>query len=160
MIQSRTVLIAALLLPIVALGILTGYKHYKVTVGVKVTLPIEGYDPRDLLSGHYLTYRVIYGAKNICKMSQAKKNPVRYVCLQPKGFSYSKPMNCEIMIKGTCSGSRFKAGIERFYIPEASAGQLDKDVRSKKGSIVLSVTPDGHAQIKDLLINGKSWNSK
>jgi len=33
-------------------------------------------------------------------------------------------------------------------------------VRSKKGSIVLSVTPDGTAQIKDLLIDGKPWNSK
>jgi uncharacterized membrane-anchored protein len=64
------------------------------------------------------------------------------------------------MIKGNCSGSQFKAGIERFYIPENQASKLDKDVRSKKGSIVLSVTPDGHAQIKDLLIDGKSWKSK
>ncbi len=157
---SKTILIIALVFPIVALGILTGYKHYHVTVGLEVTLPIEGYDPRDLLSGHYLIYRVKYGAKNLCKLSQVKKNPVGYVCLQPKGFSYKKPENCQIVIKGTCRGTLFKAGIERFYIPEDQAKRLDKDVRSKKGSIVISVTPDGKAQIKDLLIDGKPWNSK
>jgi uncharacterized membrane-anchored protein len=158
--RSRILLIVALVFPIIALGILTGYKHYKVTVGTEVILPIEGYDPRDLLSGHYLTYRVNYGAKNICEQSKAIKHSVGYVCLQPKHFTYFKPETCQLMIKGNCSGSQFKAGIERFYIPENQASKLDKDVRSKKGSIVLSVTPDGHAQIKDLLINGKSWKSK
>jgi uncharacterized membrane-anchored protein len=85
---------------------------------------------------------------------------VGYVCLEPKGFSYKKSKSCQIVIKGTCTRTRFEAGIERFYIPEDQAQQLDKDVRSKKGSIVLSVTPDGNAQIKDLLIDGKPWNSK
>lgn len=158
--QSRITLIAALLVPIVALGVLTGYKHYRVTIGTEVILPIEGYDPRDLLSGHYLTYRVNYGAKNICEQSKSNQYTVGYVCLQPKHFTYFKPKSCQIMIKGTCNGTRFKAGIERFYIPEDQAVKLDKDVRSKKGSIVLSVTPDGHAQIKDLLIDGKPWNAK
>ena len=157
--RSRITVITALLVPIIALGILTGYKHYKVTVGTEVILPIEGYDPRDLLSGHYLTYRVNYGAKNICEQSKSNQY-TGYVCLEPKHFTYFKPESCQIMIKGTCNGTRFKAGIERFYIPEDQAVKLDKDVRSKKGSIVLSVTPDGHAQIKDLLIDGKPWNAK
>lgn len=158
--RSKTVLISALLIPIVALGILTGYKHYKVTVGTKVTLPIEGYDPRDLLSGHYLTYRVNYGVKNICEQSGKINYSDGYVCLEPKHFSYLKPESCGIMIKGTCNRSRFEAGIERFYIPENQADQLDEDVRSRKGSIVLSVTPDGNAQIKNFLIDGKPWNDK
>ena len=158
--RSKTVLLSALLFPIVALGILTGYKHYKVTAGIEVTLPIEGYDPRDLLSGHYLTYRVNYETRNVCEQSQRANYSEGYICLDPRHFSYLKPESCELMIKGTCSGSRFKAGIERFYIPENQAKKLDKDVRSKKGSIVVSVTPDGHAQIKDLLIDGKPWNEK
>ena len=158
--RSKTVLISALLFPIIALGILTGYKHYKVTVGMEVILPIEGYDPRDLLSGHYLTYRVNYGTKYICEQSRKANYSEAYVCLDPKYFSYHKPQTCNLVIKGTCKGSRFRAGIERFYIPEDQAKKLDKDVRSKKGSIVLSVTPDGHAQIKDLLIDDKPWNEQ
>ena len=157
--RSKAVLVIALLFPIVALGILTGYKHYKVTAGAEVILPIEGYDPRDLLSGHYLTYRVNYETKRICELGKGK-NHTGYICLEPRYFSYFKPKNCQMVIKGTCDRSRFKAGIERFYIPENQAKKLDKDVRSKKGSIVVSVTPDGHAQIKDLLIDGKPWNER
>jgi uncharacterized membrane-anchored protein len=158
--RSKAILIGALLFPIVALAILTGYKHYKVTVGLEVILPIEGYDPRDLLSGHYLTYRVNYGVKNVCRPKKPQNKTVGYVCLEPKGFSYKKSKSCQIVIKGTCTRTRFEAGIERFYIPEDQAQQLDKDVRSKKGSIVIAVMPDGTAQIKDLLIDGKPWNSK
>ncbi len=160
--RPKIILISALLFPIVALGFLTGYKHYRVTYGQEVTLPIEGYDPRDLLSGHYLIYRVDYGVKDLCQPPKKRSHAVvtGYVCLKPKQFSHSKPESCEVVIKGTCRGNQFKAGIERFYIPEDQAEKLDKDVRSKKGSIVISVMTDGKAQIKDLLIDGKPWNSK
>lgn len=156
--QTKKALLAALIFPILALILLTAYKKYKLAFGKEVQLSISGYDPRDLLSGHYLTYRVDYDAKNIC--SKVTRKVPGYICLEPRRFHFSKPEGCKLFIKGTCNRNRFEAGIERYYIPESEAKRLDKDVRSNKGSIVIMVAANGKAQIKELLIDGKSWRSK
>lgn len=156
MIYTKRALIFTLIFPIVALIILTGYKHYIISNGVEVTLPISGYDPRDLLSGHYLIYQVDYGVEGIC--SSKSLIQTGYVCLEPKMFSYNFPQDCNKLITGICQyGGRFVAGIEKFYIPEGKAKFLEQQVLSKSASIVLSITSSGHAQVKDLLINGISW---
>ena len=158
MIQSKKGLLIALIVPIVALALLVGYKQYILSIGKKITLPITGYDPRDLLSGHYLIYTINYGVDGICGETPYKLQKTGYVCLDPKKFSYRRPDHCEIMIKGVCSHGRFKAGIERYYVPEAEAKKLEHLVQSL--SIVLSVPKNGKAQIKDLLINGTSWRDQ
>ncbi len=159
MIESNRKLIAVLVFPIVALMFLAGYKSYLVNTGSEVILPITGYDPRDLLSGHYLTYQVDYGVEEICN-GRGKMLREGYVCLNPKKFSFSPINNCQQMIKGICKRrNRLDAGIERYYIPEDQAKDLDRKVRSGKASIVVSVHPSGTAQIKDLLIDGKPWRS-
>ena len=33
-------------------------------IGSEIILPISGFDPRDILSGHYLVYRIDYGIQN------------------------------------------------------------------------------------------------
>jgi len=160
MIESNRKLIAVLVFPILALMFLTGYKSYLWNTGQEVILPITGYDPRDLLSGHYLTYRVEYGIENLCgnQNGHRKRGRDGYVCLNPKQFSFYPMDSCTLVIKGSCDGfNRFEAGIERYYIPEDRAKPLDKDVREGKASIVVSVQPSGKAQIKDLLIDGKPW---
>jgi uncharacterized membrane-anchored protein len=154
-IQSRRLLLFALIFPIAGLAALTAYKKYILSFGQEVVLPISGYDPRDLLSGHYLTYRVDYGLTQDCYSGSMTHDA--YVCLDTKSVSYSYPDGCERLIKGQCRGSRFEAGIEKFYVPEDKAKILEDKVRDKSGSIVLSVTRDGRAQVKDLLIDGKSW---
>ncbi len=158
MIKTKKGLLIALVVPIICLVVLTGYKKYILSVGKEVILPITGYDPRDLLSGHFLIYTVNYGVKKICKGNFSYKNKrPGYICLDSKKFSYSWPYKCELVIAGKCRGTRFEAGIERFYIPQENAKELDKLVRNKKASILLSVPINGKAQIKDLLINGTPW---
>lgn len=156
MIKNKNAFIIALVFPIIALLSLTAYKKYIVSVGKKIIFPISGYDPRDLLSGHYLVYSIDYGVENICPPHQG--DSTGYVCLEPKMFSYSKPSNCLKFIRGICNANRFEAGVEKFYIPEDQANKLDKQIRTGAASIVLSVTPDGQAQVNDLLINGQPWN--
>jgi uncharacterized membrane-anchored protein len=156
MIRSRVGLITALLFPIVILLLLTAYKRHILTSGHEVIFPISGYDPRNLLSGHYITYRVDYGVDNLCagiaNIQQA------YVCLAPKVFSLTLPKECQLYIRGTCHVEQFRAGIEKYYIPENKAQYLDKQIRNKMASIVISVMPNGNAQVKNLLINGKVWH--
>ena len=45
-------------LPILFLGIWGVILSFQINSGIEVRLPIMGYDPRDLLSGHYILYQI------------------------------------------------------------------------------------------------------
>lgn len=156
MTHSTKTITLFLLFPVVALLALTVYKKSIVTFGKEVILPITGYDPRDLLSGHYLIYRIDYGVDATCTQDFIDGQPA-YMCLEPKMFTFFQTGNCEIEIVGTCNLGRFEAGIEKFYVPQEKAYALERLIQSKKASIVLAVPPKGKAQVKDLLIEGIPW---
>ncbi len=155
-------LIIAILFPIILLGLITMSKHIKYISGEEFIIPIRGFDPRDLLSGHYLIYQIDYGNDG-CNSS--KKNDVAYMCLQKDKDKYDSEVvygrwelhDCLAYIAGRCKYGQFKAGIERFYIPQEHAYKLDRVVRKKKGKIVLSITKSGKAVVKDLLIDDLPW---
>jgi uncharacterized membrane-anchored protein len=159
MIQTKRALILALIFPILVLAGLSVYRGYVRSTGVEVILPISGYDPRDLLSGHYLIYRIEYGVEGICS-GLTGQGTTGYVCLDPKMFSSSQPLNCSTLIRGICNDGRFEAGIEKYYVPEKQARQLEQQIQSKSASILLSITSTGQAQVKDLMVNGRSWKSQ
>ena len=150
-------LLLGLLLPIIALVGNVYWHHYQRQNGQLITLPIEGFDPRDLLSGHYLTYQVDYGLTPICQ----EPNQTVGLCLQPTVSTFSldlSPSTCQVWLKGQCDNAKhFSAGIERFYIPEQYASTLDKLVRNHQGALVIRVNHSGDASIVDLLIDGKPW---
>lgn len=162
-------LVFSLLLPIGCLVLLAAYKHIKIMTGIEVAIPIEGYDPRDILSGHYLTYRLDIDQQEYCGRGE-DRDPV-YLCLDQESFDdtlYEHEISslipfpserCKAVLKGRCNGSRFSAGIERFYIPEAHGYTLDRVVRNGKGKILVAIDQEGKAVVKDLLINDKSWKA-
>ena len=154
MIQSKSLMIIALFLPLVSMICLAGYKKIRLSTGKEAVLPIGGYDLRDLLPGHYLRYRVDYGIENLCS---GHGNQEVYVCLDNKQISFSAPRSCGLFIRGNCKYSNFEAGIERYYVPESDASRLESLIRDKEASILISVSSDGTAQIKDLLISGHPW---
>ncbi|EIJ36377.1 GDYXXLXY domain-containing protein [Thiothrix nivea] len=155
--NKRILLIVALALPILSLGLNAYLKSAQRANGEEVVLPITGFDPRDLLSGHYLQYRVDYGVENGCGEHRTEAS----VCLRPMRGIYpqgSLPQDCGLFIRGRCDSSAdFLADIERFYIPEEYAQSLEDKVRDRKGELVLSVDRQGNAAIRDLLIEGKPW---
>ena len=152
-------IILAIAFPIIVLLALMFYKQHIINTGKTVVLAIEGFDPRDLLSGHYLNYRIDYQAENQCDLSLASTQ----LCLQPyRRFAEGGQLDadCQLYLNGSCRNGRFKAGIERYYIPETDAKELDKLVRESRGELVVSINKNGQAVIKDLLIDGKSWAKK
>ena len=62
----------ALLLPVLLLASVAGWKSWVVAAGNRVILPIQGFDPRDLLSGHYLIYTIDYGIEGLCELGVAR----------------------------------------------------------------------------------------
>lgn len=57
MTNIRSVLLVALLLPLIGLGGLWGVQQARATTGPVMRAEITGLDPRDLLHGHYLAFR-------------------------------------------------------------------------------------------------------
>lgn len=153
MIKSSNRLIIALIIPVLILGLICAKKQYDLTHGAEVTLPISGYDPRDILSGHYLVYQIDFNIPNLC----ATLAIPGYVCINPRVFSAAPIKGCRLIIKGNCRGGRFETGAEKFYIPENRAAELNAKILTHSAAIVLSVTADGTARAKDLLIDGISW---
>ncbi len=162
----------AVAFPILCLAALTAYKQVRLMAGTAVTIPIAGFDPRDLLSGHYLTYRLDLGpgGEAICDGEQAR-HPEVLVCVAADQGSMTSARRlamdelpadatargCTVVLRGRCEYGRFLSGAERFYVPEEHAAALDRAVRSRQGAVVLAVDRTGRAAVKDLLIDGKPW---
>ena len=157
MIKNKKAILIALLFPIISLAGIAAYKKYILFLGHDFILPISGYDPRDLLSGYYLSYQINYGVDGICASNGITLKQEGYLCFEPRMFSYSAPKGCAKLIRGACLQGRFIAGIEKYYVSADMAKKLEQSLISKEASIVLSLASNGEAQVKDLLVNGKSW---
>lgn len=162
--NNSKLLIAAIVFPILILIGMAVQHAYGVKNGGLVTLKITGYDPRHLLSGHYLTYRVDFEVdkpETLCPSYGSHQKA--YICFSDKREFVSERSalkNCPLYIKGTCNYSVFSAGIERFYIPQEFAKELDTVVQDGKGQIIVSIQKDGKGIVKDLLIDNlhyKDW---
>ena len=153
---NKKLLIIALLIPILFLLGFTIKNQLALSHGKEFSLPVEGFDPRDLIAGHYLIYRVNYGGVPKCSVGQK----LSYVCLDPYGdYASLKPEDgsCKLFIKGSCEYGGFSAGIEKFYIPEEFSRELTSKIVNHKGKILISVSKSGDAIIKDLLIENCPW---
>lgn len=154
-------LLFAIAFPIVLLLGLTLQKHTLRQTGVKRIFPISGYDPRDLLSGHYLIYAIDYGVGDLCRYDSSNYSSQQldsHICFDTNTHT-AGPVSpsCQVAIRGECKGSRFVAGLERFYVPQEKALALERLIQSKKASIVVSIGDGGQAQVTDLLIEGVPW---
>ena len=97
-----------------------------------VTLPITGYDPRNLLSGHYIEFRIDW-----------------------------KNANChQLDWNGSCPRKDFE-GITRYYVPESEARKLERVINNSnhRTEIVFAYKKDSIISPKpqELQIDGQMW---
>ena len=168
--------IAALALPVLALTALVGHQELLLANARILSVPLTGFDPRDLLRGHYIRaqmdwdwerapavndYDVVDGA--LCVLAETPKPRVRFLAGWKSGDP--TPPDCKLVIAGHARApSRFApsqldngdGGIQ-FYVPEARASDLEKLMRERPGSLTadLAVRADGGAAIKALRIDGQ-----
>ncbi|EMJ62040.1 MULTISPECIES: GDYXXLXY domain-containing protein [Leptospira] len=166
----KLILPAALILPIVFFGWEIVTLEYSKSSGKELILPITGYDPRDLLSGHYLRYDILYQTDSICQnpdsYRKSESDQRHCVCYPHSGkikegegafISDCSPDMlkdrgvCRLHLRGTCRYGRFKIGNERFYVNEEKAMEYETRLRKEKVHIRLKVDSEGKA-ITDSLI--------
>jgi uncharacterized membrane-anchored protein len=153
---NRKYQIIAIFLPLVAMSIWVGSYAFVRQTAREFTFPIAGYDPRDLLSGHYLQYRVDYKLPLKCEMNA----PEWCVCIEdstPYAFvsreGRCSEISCSMPMKGRCDGLRFLAGIERFYFPEKFTKKLA--VVPPRSSITISLGSSGQAVVKSMQVEDR-----
>lgn len=148
--------LAAIVAPLLVMLTWVASLALHVQTGVEVELRITGYDPRDLLAGHYLRYQVDYGRPIDCLTGGR-----RCLCLNPQGQGIASAESvgsceensaCTIQLKGDCQQGRFVAGIERFYFPEKHGKTLA--VVPDSATILVKIDEDGHGMVTDLKVNG------
>ncbi|MCB1172100.1 MAG: GDYXXLXY domain-containing protein [Leptospiraceae bacterium] len=150
-------LLFALALPILVLGFQATRLAVVRGTALRVQLPIEGYDPRDLLAGHFITYQLKLADRSQCQdrrksaclcFDEISERP-RYSRL--RGCHDHDLQYCAAYIKGSCQSGRFRAGVEKFFIPESEAAELDQRVRRDGAWIELAVETNGQAHPVRLL---------
>lgn len=150
-------------LPIAVLGAWVARLSWLDHSGTHVRLPVTGYDPRDLLAGHYLTYTVDYGPAGACPQGPDADLAEACICLTQNtttalheatwsGPCDVRPATCPVFIQGACRYGRFTADIERFYFPETFRSTLA--TVPEKSAITVALTPEGRGVVTGFTVDG------
>jgi uncharacterized membrane-anchored protein len=128
--------------------------------GEAIKLPLDGYDPRDLLSGHYVQVRLI-AAREAASLAPHESTRVA-VCLE-RGDDGLHHVTRWRNVGDTCApflvGTRrvdVDFGVDRFYVDERRADAVAA-VRSGEDTYLLAtVDSSGTIHPLDLVVAGKS----
>ena len=139
--MKNKLLLLILLIPVICLFIWNCFLWYDKDSGTEITVSIMGYDPRDLLSGHYIRYRIDWNKTDI---------------KQFENKTFTKQDFVDSLNKTSY----------RFYVSENHAKYLDKilmeannikEEDKKNIEVVYSYKLGKHPIAKKLLINGQPY---
>ncbi|EKR72476.1 GDYXXLXY domain-containing protein [Leptospira noguchii] len=171
----KLILPVALLLPVLFFASEIITLEFTKTRGKELILPIAGYDPRDLLSGHYLQYNIGFQTEDVSGVCKRQKNEIlnqsntdrkSCICYPHLGRIYENEglfvedcneetledkSICNVYLRGTCKYGRFEIENGRYYVNEQKALEYEKRLRKEKVHIRLKVNQEGKA-ITDSLI--------
>ena len=128
--KNKYVLLFFLILPIVVYMFWVGKIETQIHTAKTVKVTMQGYDPVDLLSGHYLLLRPDW-SKTDCSQFDNNTCPTEL-------FAYSY----------------------RYYLPETDAISIDKEIaRNLNIKIEMEFAINGKANplVKELYINNQQW---
>ena len=123
--------------------------------GVEVRLPVEGFDPRDLLSGHFVRFRLAAERE----AAEVEPSASEYCLEEREGrhhVSRVRDSDCPLYLRAV-QESPVRFGVDRFYIDERQA-EAAAVVRAGPDTYLRArVTRDGRVHPVDLVIEGRSF---
>lgn len=122
----------AVFVPVILFVAFCGYFFIQIALGTEVKVRIQGFDPRDLLAGHYIRYSIDWENTDCAQFPNK-------ICPQ-KDFEQSY----------------------KFYVPQEMALVLEREIRNtqNQAEIVFSYQNGKKPFALQLLINGKSFEGK
>lgn len=160
--SRNKIILMAVALPFIVLCLLVVRAEYNIRTGEQWNFEITGYDPRDLLRGHYLRFNLKYNwqdNKNNCNSRQdcclcLTKNLSPYPDVHKTACDTARQLCDGYMLMDK------ESILNRFYIPEDSAQtaeRLLRDARSQQQAYLsVSINKKGQPAIIDLFINDQS----
>jgi uncharacterized membrane-anchored protein len=158
-------LIFALALPIIVLCLLIVRAEIHIGQSKVWTFDVGGYDPRDLLRGHYLRFNIQFDWQSEANSCQGDNDCC--LCLTDNGDSPPKVYETSCPVAKTqCDGfmrSEFRRELNRYYVAETDAKRAETILLAAQAKndakITLAINQAGTPQIVDLLIAGRTLES-
>lgn len=144
--------IAALALPLIGLGGMWVQADRLSRQGTEWDVPIQGYDPRDLLQGHYVQFQYDWpgldgdmsGLEGGDLCIEGKAPAIARVVPAANGSNEA----CPNFVSGQAPGHEFLEGSVggRLYASQAEALRLQDELMdpAKQGVVRVRLRPDGH----------------
>lgn len=157
--MKRLVILAAVL-PVVGLVGLVAKAEFATRSGPTWTVPIQGYDPRDLLRGHYLRYAFEFDWQDGASCGDADRPEAGCcLCLTETG---AEPQVRQVQCSDTssCDGWLHAESVApplRYYVPETSALDLETALRKHDAAVTFTSGRGGEPAIGALTLDGRMW---
>lgn len=162
--MPRKVLIGALLLPLLAIGLGIVRAELFLADAREFVLEIGGYDPRDLLRGHYLQFRVRADEPLAVREPCDDAGGDCCLCLTRRAadeLPLLERASCEAA-RASCDAAlhtRYLNEPQRYYVPEAHARTLEARLiaamQERRAHAVLAIDERGEARVVELRVDGK-----
>lgn len=129
--------------------------------GEQIALPMDGFDPRDLLSGHYVQFRLLAGRETVALMPE--DGPVT-ACLErgADGMHHvthlRAPGETCTFITGKSQPYLVDYGVDRFYVDERRAGEVGRVTTGPTTYLVVAIDGEGGIHPIDLVVSGASMS--
>ncbi|TGM11374.1 GDYXXLXY protein [Leptospira selangorensis] len=178
--KKFSISVLAVFLPIIVLASVALEREFDLRNGKILILPITGYDPRDLLSGQYLRFQIDRKySDDICQKGDYVSSSVESVVATTDGSKLTKKETCvcfdsrepseyEIRfysdcnelknditcwnyVKGECNYGNFNYPFRKYFIPEASAKELEEKLREPGAKIQLRIDENGNGLIEKII---------
>ena len=139
----------ALVLPLAGLGATWGMTHVRAQQGTEWDVPIAGYDPRDLLRGHYVIYTYEWpGLEGLEQWERYGDLCIHGTAPRIDRTTLGADARCANPVRGYDYSDDVDGGLftGRLYVSQAEGARLERQLMDPKlqGMVRLRLRDDGH----------------
>tara|TARA_B110000116_G_scaffold221935_1_gene200609 strand:+ start:701 stop:1213 length:513 start_codon:yes stop_codon:yes gene_type:complete len=154
-------ILTAVSIPFILICLLIARAEYHLSSAEQWSIKITGYDPVDLLRGHYLRFNLAYDWAE--SVHECDSVVACCLCLTSTGNNIPKvnKMSCDVA-KNQCDAfiaPEYENSLNRFYIAETDgkrAGDLLREAQINETAFIsLAINNKGVPMIRDLLISDR-----
>ena len=160
LLSTKRILLAMVIADSVIFGGWIAYEEIS-RKGDRIRLPVEGYDPRDLLSGHYVRFQLT-AAREAQALALPDGEEIA-VCLERSsdGLYHVSRVHfvgdaCKRFLIGSRGSTGIDFGVHRFYVDERIAKEVDAVQAGSDTYLIATIDSRGTAHAVDFVMNGNS----
>ena len=162
--MSRRFTLVAVALPVIAIVLGIVRAELFMRHAHDFVFEIGGYDPRDLLRGHYLQFRLVVDPLAMREACDDGGGEPCCFCLtraEGGGVATAERATCATA-RADCDGvlqTRSASQPTRYYVPEEHAADLERRLREamqrRAAFAVVAVDAEGNGRVRELRIDGE-----